>query len=341
LISIRRQMNEAERLADQFCALVNAFVGLTGVLPKTALPADPESSRRCKEDFNRVSALLRDNPSTDEIRSVGRSVVERVEEIGRTNKAALDDFDGTIRDVVATVAAAISGFKGHGQRHESSLTKLADGFDALARVDDVVELRRRLREDVLKLRQSAEELRHESEESVRHLESRISAFQERMEAVRRGSDIDRLTQLGSRRAAERCIQTLPEHRGPICVLVFDVEGFRRINDRYGRLFGDKLLQALAHLLTESFPGEGSLFRWGPDEFLATSQCALPASQQRCRSVCDEFAASNYTTYEGGRKERVTATILWGAAQYEPGESMVSLCGRARENLEQNRKAPTR
>jgi diguanylate cyclase len=334
-------MNEAERLAACFRALVNAFLGVAVVLPKTVAPASPESTRQCKKVFEQLTAPLRNNPEAASIEEMGRGVVQQIEEMARSNKAAADDFDTTMKAVVATVAAAISGFKGHGARHESSLTKLADGFDSLARVEDVVELRRRLREDVSKLRRSVEEMRRESEESAHHFESQISAFQDRLEAARKGSDVDRLTLLGSRRVAERHIQAIAKQKGPVCVLLFDIEGFREINEQYGAPFGDKLLQALAHLLRESFPEEESLFRWGPDEFLAITETALAGSTDRCRSICDRFANSKYVTNEQGRMEKVGATVAWGAVQYSAGESTEGLCVRARENLEQNRRGARR
>jgi len=337
LISIRRQMNEGERLAACFRALVNAFLGVADVLPKTIVPAGPELTRQCKKILEQLTAPLRGDPEAASIEEVGKVVAKQIEEIARSNKAAADDFDTTMKAVVATVAAAISGFKGHGARHESSLTKLADGFDSLARVEDVVELRRRLREDVVRLRQSVEEMHRENEESANHFESQISAFQQRLEAARKGSDIDRLTLLGSRRVGEHQLQGIPKRKGPICVLLFDIEGFRRINDLYGAQFGDKLLQALAHLLRESYPEEGSLFRWGPDEFLAITESALAGSTARCRSICERFGNSKYITNEQGRMEKVSATVAWGAVQYAGEGSAEGLCARARESLEQNRR----
>jgi diguanylate cyclase len=232
---------------------------------------------------------------------------------------------------------ALSGFKSHGERHESSLTKLADGFDALSRVEDVAELRRRLRDDVFKLRRSVEDMRRENEESLRQFASQISVFQQRLEQARKGSDVDRLTQLGSRRVAETYLQKIPKREGPVCVLLFDIEGFQEINKRYGALFGDKLLQALAHQLSETFPEEGVLFRWGADEFLVIAEGLLAKRLERCRAVCESFANSNYSTFEGGIKQRVSARVALGGAQYLRGESMEKLYGRARENLEQSRR----
>lgn len=316
---------------------MDVVLGVTAALPKTAVPPTPELSRQYKKSFAQVTAPLKDNPDPESIEEIGKVIVGQVEEIALNNKATLDDFDSTIREVVSTVAAAVSGLKGSGERHESSLTKLADGFDSLARIEDVGELRRRLREDVGRLRQSVDEMRRESESSVRQLEARVSSFQQRLEAARKGSDTDRLTMLGSRRVAERYLQGIPKMGEPVSVLLFDIEGLGKINERYGVLFGDKLLQALAHQLRDSFPMEGPLFRWGNDEFLAIFRGDPGGAVELCQEVCTAFAHSNYTTFVQGEKQKLAAALAWGAAHYHPPESIEGLCLRARENLEQNRR----
>jgi len=337
LISIRRQMNDAERLTARWSALVKAFLGVTAALPKTALPTSQQLSRQFRENFAQLTRPLKDDPPPESIEEVGETVVKEVDEIARSNQATMDEFDSTMKDVVSTVAAAIGAFRGHGERHESSLSKVANGFESLARIEDVAELRCRLREEVVKMRQSVEQMKRESEDSFRHFETQISAFHQRLEAARKGSDIDRLTMLGSRRMAERCIQRISKNQGPTCVLLFDIEGFRQVNERYGAPFGDKLLQALAHLLRESFPEQDTLFRWGPDEFLAIAEGAPARSVERCRAISETFSKGHYTTFERGQREAVSATVEWGAAQYVRGESTEVLCLRAREALEQNRR----
>jgi diguanylate cyclase len=287
--------------------------------------------------MERTTAPLKGDVPVQVIDQVGKIAVDQIDEICRSNRAAQDEFDALLKSVVDTAAVALSGFKGHGERHESSLTKLADGFDALSRVEDVAELRRRLRDEVVRLRQSVEQMRSESEESVRQFASQITGFQQRLEQARKGSDIDRLTQLGSRRVAETYMQKIPRNAGPVCVLLFDIEGFREINKRYGTLFGDKLLQALAHQLSEKFPEEGALFRWGADEFLVIAEGLLAKRVEWCRAICDSFANSNYSTFEGGARQRVSAKVAMGGAQYVRGESMEKLYGRARESLEQSRR----
>jgi len=329
-------MDESENAALRSRALLRAFLELLYVLPKTVLPGNAELTAQCKQNLEDAAATLKGEPAVPAIDRAGRAAVLQIEEVCRANKTAMEERDAVLKDVVATVAGAVSGFKGNGVRHNSNLNKLADGFEALARVEDVTELRRRLKEDVGRLRQSVEEMRRESEETAQRLESQVTSFQERVEQARKETGVDRLTGLGSRREAERFLQRAPRREGPVCVLLFDIEGFRDINNRYGTLFGDKILQALAHKLRERFPGEGCLFRWGADEFLAIAEGSLPARLDQGRGICEGFASSGYFTADGGPKKAVSAQVAYGGAAYQAGESIEDWYRRARATLEQNR-----
>jgi diguanylate cyclase (GGDEF)-like protein len=179
-------------------------------------------------------------------------------------------------------------------------------------------------------------MRQESEESVRRLESQVSAFQERVEQARKETGVDRLTGLGSRREAERNLQKAGKREGSACLVLFDIEGFGYINKAHGTMFGDKLLRALTHTLRERFPGEGVLFRWGADEFLAIAEGSQKVRLDQARGICESFALSNYFTSENGTTKKVSAAVACGVAQMVRGESSDDWYRRARESLEQTR-----
>jgi diguanylate cyclase len=237
---------------------------------------------------------------------------------------------------VSTVSAAVSHFKGHGERHQAKFSKLAENFEVLSHVEDAGELRRRLREDVSKLRESVEVMRRENEESVVRFQSQVSTFQQRLETARKESSLDRLTGLGSRREAERRWLEIPKRAESLCLLLYDIEGFREINSRNGSPFGDKLLVALAHNLRAKFPEEGTLFRWGPDEFLVLAQGSLASCAKHSLQICDTFAAGKYFTAEGG-SQALQANLACGGAQYVGGETLEQFYRRSRESLEQSRR----
>ena len=81
------------------------------------------------------------------------------------------------------------------------------------------------------------------------------------------------------------------------------------------MFGDKpvLLRALTHALRERFPGEGVLFRWGADEFLAIAEGSQKARLDQARGICESFAMASYFTAEGGTKQKISAQVACGAA----------------------------
>jgi diguanylate cyclase (GGDEF)-like protein len=339
MISIRKQIEHADYLAACFRALLKAYLGLAKSLPTAALPANPDLAAQCKEDLERSAAALKDTPPVEAIDEAGKLALQRIDDIFHSNRAALEERDTALKEVVASVAQAMAGFRGHGERHESNLGRLADNFEALSRVEDATELRRRLRENVSKLREAAEEMRHGGEQATRQFESQISAFQQRLEMARKESGTDRLTGLGSRQEAERQVRSIPRRQGTICVLLFDIEGFKDINQRYGALFGDKLLCALAHVLRGQFPEEGSLFRWGADEFLVICEGSLAGCAERSRGICASFSTGGkyFTTSDSGAKIDLAAGLAFGAAQYASGESPEELCRRSRAALDQNRR----
>ena len=60
LISLRKEIEVSDQVATRLKSLLKAFLGLTGVLPKTALPADPDLSGLCRENLERATVRFDD-----------------------------------------------------------------------------------------------------------------------------------------------------------------------------------------------------------------------------------------------------------------------------------------
>jgi diguanylate cyclase (GGDEF)-like protein len=334
LISLRKEIEASDHVAMRLKALLKVFLSLTGALPKTALPADSDLSGLCRANLERATVGFEtvDLP-VGVIEAAGKTCVDQVEAIYTANKAAIDERDAALKEVVATVADAVSGFKGQGEKHKSALTQLADGFSELSHVEDVNDLRRKLREEVIKLHQCAEQIRRESDETAHRFETQISSFRQRLEMARTDSSIDRLTGLGSRREAERHLARLPEEKGPVTVLLYSVQGLAEINDRFGPLFGDKLLRAFALLLHERYSEEDHVYRWSAHEFLAVVLGSTPIALELARHTCRTFFTTRYQTAELGPDMSLRARVAVSAAPYKRGESVEELLRRARQGLQ--------
>ena len=85
------------------------------------------------------------------------------------------------------------------------------------------------------------------------MEKEILELQEENSRLKMLSEADGLTGLYNRTTAENIIiERLKKNEGGN-LMVVDVDGFKRINDRYGHLFGDEVLKGLTALMKEIFP----------------------------------------------------------------------------------------
>lgn len=57
-------------------------------------------------------------------------------------------------------------------------------------------------------------------------------------------------------------------RGQICLILFDIDHFKAINDTYGHEAGDEVLVAVSQMIQNALPSREQLFRLGGDEFSA-------------------------------------------------------------------------
>lgn len=82
--------------------------------------------------------------------------------------------------------------------------------------------------------------------------------------------IDKLTGLLNSRIyhanLEREVLRAQREGAPVSILILDIDHFKKVNDTYGHVAGDKVLEKLGHLLKD-YTREGSgLFRYGGEEF---------------------------------------------------------------------------
>ena len=77
--------------------------------------------------------------------------------------------------------------------------------------------------------------------------------------------IDALTEIGNRLALRRDYDSYQGHE--VTVVMLDLNDFKLINDTYGHEEGDRALQKVGRLLSDTF-GKECCYRYGGDEFLA-------------------------------------------------------------------------
>lgn len=171
--------------------------------------------------------------------------------------------------------------------------------------DEVEQRTRALREQTDRLQQS------DQEKSIL-----VARLKEQSEAFERLSLEDALTGIDNRRSLDATLarafdQAVHEQR-PLSFALFDIDEFKRINDRYSHAAGDRALVAVAHALRRGIGARGVVARWGGEEFAVLLE-DMPLEQ--ARTLCDElrrrvaeldcsdFAPGLRMTISGGVTER--------------------------------------
>lgn len=80
--------------------------------------------------------------------------------------------------------------------------------------------------------------------------------------------MDELTGLANRRKCEECMKELETYTEKYCILCFDLNLLKKINDTYGHEKGDELIKKFADVLREVYSLYGITARTGGDEFVA-------------------------------------------------------------------------
>lgn len=140
--------------------------------------------------------------------------------------------------------------------------------------------------------------------------------------------LDPLTGLPNRRSLEmKVIQALDECSSfgrQYGLLMFDLDGFKRINDSYGHNTGDALLKVTAKTMVQGMRPVDTVGRWGGEEFLLlmpdVSAIELGDLAERCRVL----VAGSSVPCEG---QHVSVTASIGATVLNPAESPESAVQR--------------
>jgi diguanylate cyclase (GGDEF)-like protein len=151
----------------------------------------------------------------------------------------------------------------------------------------------------------------------------------RAEEFHRLATIDPLTGLYNRRFAEQRLAAeasrSQRYGHPLTVISFDLNNFKKINDRFGHPAGDQVLKEFADRLNNAIRVSDFAVRMGGDEFLVIlPECTIGQMQSLINRI-----AKVEVEYESSR---IPVEYSYGSVGYEPGETPQRFLERADQLL---------
>ncbi|MER2541217.1 MAG: GGDEF domain-containing protein [Azonexus sp.] len=166
------------------------------------------------------------------------------------------------------------------------------------------------------------------------------ALRESEERYKQLSVTDSLTGLFNSRHLHERLQSEMEraqrYQRPLSLLVIDCDNFKRINDTFGHLEGDKVLQTLAKVIGQCLRRTDSAYRYGGEEFVLI----LPEAEIGSAGMLAERLRKGFAdeTVRSDNDQEIRCTVSIGLATYQSGETESQFIRRADEaNYEAKRR----
>ena len=139
-------------------------------------------------------------------------------------------------------------------------------------------------------------------------------------AHKTAASMDPLTGLFNRRgfaeATSRVIEREANAGRPVTVMIFDLDHFKSINDRFGHPAGDEILKLFATVVVNTLRITDLSGRVGGEEFAALLPCPLEEGVIAAERVRETFAASGIMIEDGPVDTSVSIGVAGGPAGTE-------------------------
>ncbi|HTW63536.1 MAG TPA: GGDEF domain-containing protein [Bryobacteraceae bacterium] len=279
--------------------------------------------------------LMRLHGSLSELPVASHTLAQSLDDTRQALHEILRDFAGKARHHNQVLARDLNQTLDMMARTEDSrsvqyverLVDFADQVETAIRAGDLQRLERQTSD----LRGFAESIELHSHDAFARLREKLTEIQHRLHEAELLATLDPLTGVANRRELDRELASRVGGNQEFCILLFDLDGFKAVNDHFGHLCGDEVLKQVAARLSGQVRARDFVCRWGGDEFVAILACEQAHAETRSRQIAARLNGP-YRIAGEGHEIRVDVAVSVGLAQYIPGESVINLFRRVDESM---------
>ena len=255
-----------------------------------------------------------------------------------TTEQAQVDFQRMLRDVAES--AATTG--AHARAYGSQLAGLSKALDGTEHAANVATLKPHLNE-VAGGTAHMQTVMASLERSATESKNEIERLRQALERSRTEASTDPLSKLRNRRGfddAMREVLAAPPPAGMThCLMIIDIDHFKRVNDTYGHPVGDTVIQTIGQVLAR-VAGAPGLFaaRIGGEEFAVLLQATTIAQALHLAEVVRGLVHALRIKRRDTQEVIASVTVSVGIAAWVPGEDELGLLATADAALYRAKKA---
>lgn len=167
---------------------------------------------------------------------------------------------------IASILKFVRDYIDTNNRYADSLNRAQATLGSIAKPDQVWGIVKLLIAENEKIRTDARDLKTRLEASETH----IDRLKENLSQAEQIASLDPLTNVGNRRRLEsdlaRMVVAAHANESPLCLVLADLDNFKRVNEKFGRPVGDEILKLFSSALVQNVKGRDAVARFGGEEF---------------------------------------------------------------------------
>lgn len=318
-------------------ALVRLVVNLLDLVADQADDSPSLNTGSFKQRLQRFREEVRTSTIPADILRLSDDCTSMCRDYFRRAAAFASERDGELKGLIETLTTAIDKLSGEAVSVNRQLTSHSDRFNRLTDLEDIRDLKRRISQEVTALNRFVSEKQEREEAYYSKLTKRIEVLQARLVETEEAAALDPLTQIANRgtfdSTLKRWLNRARQADKPFVLLLLDIDNFKRVNDTYGHVVGDRVLLAAARTLAAQTRQDDLLARYGGEEFaILMAGATLRQAEPRAREILKTIASNVYEFDHQGRVERLSYTFSAGATESVSGDTAESVIKRADEGL---------
>lgn len=237
-----------------------------------------------------------------------------------------------LKKVLVTILSEVSKLTGQTEKYEALVSKSVDKLSEDASVQKIRKVVNEIIIETKGIGRFGKTIKKKLKETTKELE----ALQQEFEQAKSASLVDFLTGVANRKAFDEklaaCASEASSEDNALCLLLIDIDHFKRFNDTYGHIVGDEVLKFVTKKTKELVRGRDFLARYGGEEFaVILPQTPLSGAMTVAENVRGFFAQTTLKAVSTSKKLGMI-TISIGAAQYRPGEPLENFVNRSDQAL---------
>jgi len=325
---------------DPFIVALNAYGSVLLEMGNCSLDACPGIGDGLKQNLGQLKAELSPGMSRQRLVANGEQAAEQLRGWGRGTARHYQVKAREVKEMLLIMARTAESVGARDQRCAGQMSAVTERFQAIASLEDLTEIRASISKSAAELKTSIDRMTEEGKQVLEQLKRQVEDYQVKLEEAEKIASRDALTGASSRVFVEGQIEKRIESGAIFCVAIVDIDGFKRVNDAYGHLTGDELLQQFAGELRSACRSTDVIGRWGGDEFILLFDAALQEAEAQTERL-RKWVCGNYTVTgkHGALKLLVNASI--GLAAHAAGDAMKDLLARADAAMYQQKSAAHR